>query len=306
MGKPPILYFTQKNRGIWALFVDFVGRKALDNYAISLYNCHYKRMIIHHKEEHTMKKIISAILALTMIFALCACGGSKEAAPAEVKTLKMGTNAAFPPYEFISDEDGETIVGIDAEIAGAIAAKLGMKLEIIDMEFGSIITSVQTGKIDIGMAGMTVTEERLQNVNFSETYAKGIQSVIVPDGSPIASVDDLGGKMIGVQESTTGHIYAEGDYGAENVTAYATGASAVEALKAGKVDCVIIDNEPAKAFVAANEGLKILETAYAEEDYAIAIAKDNEQLLKDVNKALAELTADGTVAQIIAKYISAE
>ena len=250
-----------------------------------------------------MKKTISAILALTLIFALCACGGSK---PAEVKKLTMGTNAAFPPYEFISDEDGETIVGIDAEIAGAIAKKLGMELEIIDMEFGSIITSVQTGKIDIGMAGMTVTEDRLQNVNFSETYATGIQSVIVTEGSDIASVDDLGGKMIGVQESTTGHIYAEGDYGADHVTAYAVGASAVEALKAGKVDCVIIDNEPAKAFVEANEGLKILDTAYAVEDYAIAIAKDNEELLKNVNEALKALIADGTVAQIVGKYISAE
>lgn len=267
-----------------------------------------------------MKKIVAMLLALCMVFALCACSGTKEApkaeepvvedaAPVEGKKLTMGTNAAFPPYEFISDEDGETIVGIDAEIAAAVAQKLGMELEIIDMEFGSIITSVQTGKIDIGMAGMTVTEERLQNVNFSETYATGIQSIIVPEGSPITCVDDLfaeeAGYMIGVQESTTGHIYAEGDFGADNVTAYATGASAVQAMKAGKVDCVIIDNEPAKAFVAANEGLQILETSYAVEDYAIAVAKENEQLLADINAALAELIEDGTVAAILAKYIPA-
>ena len=269
-----------------------------------------------------MKKIISALLALTMIFALCACGGSKEPAPAEepapveepapaeVKTLKMGTNAAFPPYEFISDEDGETIVGIDAEIAGAVAAKLGMELEIIDMEFSSIVTSVQTGKIDIGMAGMTVTEERLKNVNFSNSYATGIQAIIVPEGSEITCVDDLYAEgasyMVGVQESTTGHIYSVDDFGEENVTAYAIGANAVEALKVGKVDCVIIDNEPAKAFVAANEGLKILDTSYAVEDYAIAVSKENEELLKNINAALEELTADGTVASIVAKYIPAE
>ncbi len=258
-----------------------------------------------------MKKFFALILALCMVFALCACGAAKEeAAPAEAKKLVMGTNAAFPPYEFISDEDGETIVGIDAEIAAAIAAKLGMELEIIDMEFTSIITSVQAGKIDIGMAGMTVTEERLQNVNFSDTYATGIQSIIVTEDSPIATYDDLSAEgaayTVGVQESTTGHIYAEDEFGTDRVTAYAVGASAVEALLAGKVDCVIIDNEPAKAFVAANEGLKILETAYAVEDYAIAVAKENEQLLADINGALKELIADGTVAGIVAKYIPAE
>lgn len=275
-----------------------------------------------------MKKLISLILALTMVFALCACGGSKEeakteapapaeeaapveeAAPAEVKKLVMGTNAAFPPYEFISDEDGETIVGIDAEIAAAVAEKLGMDLEIIDMEFGSIITSVQAGKIDIGMAGMTVTEERLQNVNFSETYATGIQSIIVPEGSAITCVDDLYAEgadyMVGVQESTTGHIYSEDDFGTDHVTAFSTGANAVQALLSGKVDCVIIDNEPAKAYVAANEGLVILDTSYAVEDYAIAVAKDNTELLDAINGALAELTADGTVAAILAKYIPAD
>lgn len=167
--------------------------------------------------------------------------------------LHMATNAQFPPYEYY---ENEKIVGIDAEMAAAIADKLGMKLVIDDMEFDSIITAVQTGKADMGMAGMTVTEERLKNINFSESYATGIQSVIVPEDSDIKSVDDLfadGAEyLIGTQKGTTGDIYAEGDFGADRVMKYASGNEAVQALKTGKVDCVIIDNEPAKAYVAAN------------------------------------------------------
>jgi len=276
---------------------------------------------MHQQEENNMKKTFTLILALVLVLALCACGssGSSASAPAEADDalttvesgkLIMGTNAAFPPYEFISDEDGETIVGIDAEIAEAIAQKLGLELQIEDMEFGSILTSVQTGKVDIGMAGITVTEERLQNVDFSDTYATGIQAIIVTENSPITSVDDLyaddADYMIGVQESTTGHIYCEDDFGADHVTAYSIGANAVQALVADKVDCVIIDNEPAKAFVAANEGLVILETSYAVEDYAAALSKDNPELTAAFNAALAELIADGTVQGIVDKYISAE
>ena len=256
-----------------------------------------------------MKKIIALLLALIMVFALCACGKSESSMTVQKGKLVMATNASFPPYEFISDEDSTTIVGIDAEIAGIIAESLGLELVIEDMEFASIVTAVQTGKVDIGMAGMTVTEERLQNVNFSSTYAQGIQSIIVPEGSPITSVDDLYAEgvsyKIGVQESTTGHIYSEDDFGAENVEAYSNGAIAVEALLAGKVDCVIIDNEPAKAYVAANEGLVILDTSYAEEDYAIAIGKGNEALLKAINEKLDQLIADGSVQAIIDKYIAA-
>ncbi len=167
--------------------------------------------------------------------------------------LHMATNAQFPPYEFY---EGEKVVGIDAEMAAAIADKLDMKLVIDDMEFDAIITAVQSGKADMGMAGMTVTEDRLKNINFSSTYATGIQSIIVPEGSPIKSVDDLfadGAKyLVGTQKGTTGDIYAEGDFGAERVMKYASGNEAVQALVTGKVDCVIIDNEPAKAYVAAN------------------------------------------------------
>lgn len=167
--------------------------------------------------------------------------------------LHMATNAQFPPYEYY---ENNKIVGIDAEMAAAIADKLGMKLVIDDMEFDAIITAVQTGKSDMGMAGMTVTEDRLKSINFSDTYATGIQSVIVPEGSKITSVDDLFAEgaeyLIGTQKGTTGDIYAEGDFGEKRVMKYASGNEAVQALITGKVDCVIIDNEPAKAYVNAN------------------------------------------------------
>ena len=275
-------------------------------------------LAINKKGDNIMKKLIAITLAALMVMSLAACA-AKEAAPAATEAaaeapafttvqpgkLIMVTNAAFPPYEFIAD-DGSTITGIDAEICGMIAKELGLELQIEDMEFASLLTAVQTGKADVAMAGLTVTEERKQNVNFSQSYAKGVQSVIVPEGSDIKSIDDLAGKKIGVQEATTGHIYCEGDFGAENCTAYSNGANAVEALLAGKVDCVVIDNNPAKEFVKANVGLQILDTAYTEEDYAAAMSKDNEALLKAFDEVLKAKIADGTVQQILDKYISAK
>lgn len=264
-----------------------------------------------------LKRIIALAAAAAMAFSLAACGsnggnaqGSAEAeGGAEKDTLIMATNAAFPPYEYVEDNE---IVGIDAEIAGAIAEDLGMTLQIDDMEFDSIIPAITTGKADIGVAGMTVTEDRLQNVAFSDSYATGVQVIIVPEDSDITSPDDLANdKMIGVQQGTTGHIYCadtpeNGGFGEEHVSAFPNGASAVEALKSGKVDCVVIDNEPAKAFVEQNEGLKILDTEFVVEDYAIAVAKDNDELLEKINASLAKLKEDGTLQQIIDKYITAE
>lgn len=248
-------------------------------------------------------KNITKIIAVMMVALLCVsciAGCSKGAE----ETLTMGTNASFPPYEFPSS-DG-SIIGIDAEIAQAVAEKLGKKLEIKDMEFDSLLTAVESGAIDFALAGMTVTEERLLSVNFSDTYAKGVQVVIVKDASDIASIDDLDGKTIGVQAGTTGDIYCTGDYGQENVKQYTNGATAIAALVNDQVDCVVIDNEPAKNYIKANEGLKILDTAYTEEDYAAAISKENTKLLDDFNKALSELKADGTLDKIIKKYIPAE
>ena len=248
-------------------------------------------------------KILSVVLALILVIGcFAACGKKEEKKTEEKKTLVMATNAEFPPYEY---HEGDAVVGIDAEIAKLIADKLGMELKIEDVAFDSIIPGVQAGKYDMGMAGMTVNEERLKSVNFSDSYATGVQVVIVKEGGSIASLDDIAGKKIGVQTSTTGDIYASGDFGDENVVKFDSGAAAVEALKSGKVDCVIIDNEPAKSYVAANEGLKILETEYAVEDYAICFAKENTELQAKVNAALKELIADGSVQKIIDKYINA-
>ncbi len=264
-----------------------------------------------------MKKILSIIMAVGMIccalLAFTACGG-------EDNTLDMATNAAFPPYEY---KDGDNFAGIDVEIAGLIAEELGMELKIHDIEFGSIVSGVQTGKFDMGMAGLTVTDERKQSVNFSTTYAKGIQAVIVKADSEYTSYEDfytgfdeegnpagvVEGIKIGVQQDTTGDIYCSDKpekwgFGEDNVVRYKTGNDAVQALVSGKVTAVIIDNEPAKSYVASNEGLKILETSYTEEDYAICVSKDNDELLEKINKALADLTEAGKIQEIVDKYIN--
>ena len=257
-----------------------------------------------------MKKFTAiALVALLLVGILAGCG-SKGTQTVEKGKLIMATNAAFPPYEFIEDNK---VVGIDAEIAAAIAAKLGLELQIDDMEFDAIIEAVKGGKADIGLAGMTVTAEREEVVNFTTSYATGVQVVIVTEDSAITSVDDLfaegASHLIGVQRNTTGDLYSTWDLedaGLATIERYSKGAEAVQALLTGKVDCVVIDNEPAKAFVAANEGLKILETEYILEDYAAAMSKDNTALYEAVNAALEELIADGTVQAIIDKYIPAE
>ena len=242
-----------------------------------------------------MKKLIALVLVLVL------------SSFAFAETLVMGTNAAFPPYEYYEDGD---IVGIDAEIAQAIGEKLSCDVTIMDMDFDTLVANVATGKIDFAMAGMTVTEERLQSVFFSTSYAKGVQAIIVPEGSPITSVDDLyadgAAFKVGVQEGTTGDIYCTDDFGEELVYKFKNGAEAVAALMAGKLDCVIIDNNPAKAFVEANEGLVILESSYADEDYAAALSYDNPELCEKFDAAIAELIEDGTIAAILEKYIPAE
>lgn len=248
-----------------------------------------------------MKRILSAAAVFVLAGSMLAgCGSSSS----DENTLVMATNATFPPYEYV---EGDEIVGIDPEIATAIADELGMELQIEDVDFDSIVAGVASGKYDMGMAGMTVTEDRLESVNFSDSYATGIQSIIVKEGSPIQSVDDLSSDIkIGVQQGTTGSIYAADDYGQDAVVNFNKGADAVQALLTDKVDCVIIDNEPAKSFVEANPGLKILDTEYAVEDYAICVAKDNDELLDKINDALAKLKEDGTVDEIINKYIPSD
>ena len=257
-------------------------------------------------------KLTALILcAVLCVACLSACGGSQPAssapaaAPAEAKVLKVATNVAFPPYEFY---DNEKAVGIDVEIIQAICDKLGYTMDLSDMEFGSIITAVAAGKVDVGFGAITITEERAKSVHFTTSYATGIQSIIVTEDSPITGADDLyaDGIKIGVQQDTTGDIYATGDFGEDHIARFNKGADAVQALLTGKCSAVIIDNSPAETFVAQNEGLKILPTVYAEEAYGFELSYDNEALYNEVNGALEALIADGTVQAIIDKYISAD
>ena len=281
----------------------------------------------------TMKKLLALLLALGLVFALTACGnGDSESSqtPSEDVTesqepaasdeggatgdygefttieegkLIMSTNAAFPPYEMTTDDGG--FAGIDVEIAEAIAEKLGLELQIDDMEFTAALEAAQSGMSDMAMAGITINEDRLAVMDFSETYATGIQVVIVKEGSDV-TLDNLGEQLIGVQNGTTGWQFCTGDYGDDHVAAFDNGITAVQALLGDQVDCVVIDQGPAEVFVAENPGLTILETEYAVEDYAIGVAKGNTALVDAVNGALAELTADGTIQSIIEKYIPAE
>ena len=286
-----------------------------------------------------MKKALSLMTAAALVLSLAACGStassaasseaaspeaassdaaSSEAASSEAASetetaelstvepgkLIMSTNAAFPPYELTTDS-GE-FVGIDLETAQAIADKLGLELQIDDMDFDAALLAVQQGKADMVMAGVTVTDERQNVMDFTDSYATGIQSIIVKEDSDIASVDDLAGKKIGTQRGTTGYLYCSDDFGDENVVAYDNGLTAVQMLNNGQVDCVVIDNAPAKEFIAANPGLKLLDTAYVEESYAIGVGKGNTELKDAINTALEELKADGTLQAIVDKYITAE
>ena len=247
--------------------------------------------------------VASSVASSASSAAASTSAAAGELTTVEAGKLTMATNATFPPYEMTTDA-GE-FEGIDIETAQAIADKLGLELQIDDMDFDAALLSVQQGKADIVMAGVTVTDERKAVMDFSDSYATGIQSIIVPEGSDIASPDDLAGKKIGTQRGTTGYIYCTDNFGEDAVVAYDSGLTAVQALNNGQVDAVVIDNAPAKEYVAANPGLKVLETSYAEEDYAIGMAKGSS--LEDVvNAALEELKADGTLQSIVDKYITAE
>lgn len=276
-----------------------------------------------------MKKFLTAAMAVVTALSLGACassaaksGGTESAKDTSTKdassesageakaegsyagkTLIMATNAEFPPYEY---HEGKDIVGIDVEIAKAVAEQMGAKFEVSDMAFDAIISAVDSGKADFGAAGMTVTEDRKKNVDFSDTYATSVQSVIIPENSDIKSIDDLKGKKIGVQQGTTGDIYATKDYGKDAIQPFPKGVDAVLALGAGKVDAVIIDGNTAKAFVADQKGLKLLDSAYAEEEYAICVKKGNTELRDGINAALKELKASGKLDEIVAKYIKAD
>ena len=278
------------------------------------------------------KKILALLSAGALMTAMLAgCGNGGNNTPSSTPStdentgdtsfttieegkLIMSTNAQFPPYELVSDGEGYQgtgYEGIDVEIAYALAEKLGLELVIDDMDFDGALLAVQNGRSDIVMAGVSVNEERLVNMDFTDSYANGVQVVIVPEDSDIQSIEDLEGKQIGCQRGTTGFIYCSdtpenGGYGEDAVTAYDDGATAVQALLNGQIDCVVIDNAPAQEYVNANPGLKILDTEFANEDYAIGVAKGNTALRDALNVALDELEADGTIQGIIDKYIPAE
>ena len=250
-----------------------------------------------------MKKLIALILSALLLLSMAACSGGDKGMTIEKGKLIMSTNAEFPPYEMTTDDGG--FAGIDIEIAEAIAEKLGLELVIDDMDFNAALLAVQQGKSDMVMAGVTVDPDRQKVMDFSNSYATGVQVIIVKEDSNVTA-DTLGDFMIGTQKGTTSDIYCSDDFGAEHVTTYDSSITAVQALINGQVDCVVVDNAPAQELVKANPGLKILDTEYVTEDYAIGFAKGNTQLQEAVNKALAELTADGTIQKIIDKYITAE
>ncbi len=244
------------------------------------------------------KKLLSLVLIVAMVAALASCGTKTEGGAK--KTLTMATNAEFPPYEY---KEGDKFLGIDVEIAQAIADELGMELKIEDIAFDSIIAEVTSGKADMGVAAMTVTEDRMKNVAFSVSYATSAQVIVVKNESEINDPDALTGKKIGVQLGTTGDIYAEEYIKEATIERYNKGADAILALTQGKVDAVIIDRQPAEVFVEKNEGIKIVDKEFTLEDYAIAIAKDNTDLLKKVNDALTKLKDSGKLKEIVDKYI---
>lgn len=266
-----------------------------------------------------MKKFVRVIaLAAASVMLFSAAGCSQQAQPeagAETEgqepasqepaggTIVMATNAEFPPYEY---REEQTIKGIDVDIMNMVADKLGMELEIEDMAFDSIIPAVKSGKADIGVAGMTVTEERLVNVDFTDTYIKASQVIIKrTDDDTITDADSLSGKVIGVQLGTTGDLYVSDIEGAD-VQRFAKGFEAVQALQQSKIDAVVIDDQVAVALAEGNEGVIVLEEPFTEEEYAICVNKGNTELLDKLNSALGELKESGELQKIIDKYIAAE
>lgn len=264
-----------------------------------------------------MKKFLSLVLSIFMIFGLVACGSSSSNATsatnamasenatveteAAKKKLVMCTNAEFPPYEY---HDGNNIIGIDVDIINAIAKMKGFDVEIMDIAFDATIPSVMSGKADFAMSGMTVTEDRKENVDFTHTYQTAIQSVIVSPTSDIKTIEDMKGKMIGVIEGYTGDLYATEDFGEEHILRYHKNTDGFQGLKSGKVDAFVIDDQVAKALVAEDGGeYVILDSAYALEEYAIAVKKGNTEILNMLNEGIDELKASGELQKIIDKYI---
>lgn len=258
-----------------------------------------------------MKKLLCLVLSITMALSAIACGtknSSENAASSNnqstttaSKKLVMCTNAEFPPYEY---HDGSNIIGIDIDIIKKIGEMKGFEVEIMDIAFDACIPAVMNSKADFAMSGMTVTEDRKENVDFTHTYQTAIQNVIVPSDSTIKTIEDLKGKKIGVIEGYTGDLYATEDFGEEYISRYHKNTDGFQSLKSGRIDAFIIDDQVAKALVAEDGGdYKILDSAYALEEYAIAVKKGNKEILDMLNSAIDEMKSNGELQKIIDKYI---
>lgn len=238
-----------------------------------------------------------------IIFTLCLLLPGKVQASSEKedgKVLDFGTSADFPPYEYY---EGDEIVGIDPDILRAIGDYMGVEVRLHDMDFNNIIASIDSGKIDGGAAGFTVTEERKKSVNFTDSFTKTSQIIIIRKDSDIKEVEDLNnGVKIGTQLGTIGDTIAKDDFGEENVNSFNKVPDAILSLQNKKIDAVILDKHSAENFVNANKDLTIIETPYLEEEYAIAISKDNPELLEDMNEAIAALKESGEIDKIMDKY----
>lgn len=241
-----------------------------------------------------MKKVVALLMACVLVLAFAACGQSN--------TLTMVTNAEFPPFEYM---EGDQFVGADIEIAQAIAEIMGKELEITNIDFDAALSGVATGKYDVAVAGITATEERMKNMNFSDAYYVASQAIVVRADSDIKGAADLNGKAISCQEGTTGELYLNENAEANGYTvqAFKTGAEGITALTTGKVDALVIDNEVAKALSGKQEGKTVvLDEALTKEEYAIALKKGNDALTAEINAALQQLKDSGKLAEIFDKY----
>ncbi|MBR2499674.1 MAG: transporter substrate-binding domain-containing protein [Clostridia bacterium] len=253
-----------------------------------------------------LTKILALALSVMMIAAMFA-GCANETAETNAEEIVFGTNAEFPPFEFVAAQGviGE-FDGIDMAIADQIAKENGMTAKIENMEFDSLLVALQNGQIDAVIAGMTVTEERALTVDFSTPYYQATQVMIVKEDSEIAKAADMADKKIAVIQGYTGETCVS-EMGYEYIS-FKKGTDAIMELVNDKADVVVIDSATAGKYVADNEGLKIVEDAeaFASEEYAIAVAKDNTELLDKINASVEKMLADGTVSELAAKYAVAE
>lgn len=218
--------------------------------------------------------------------------------------LVMGTNATFPPFEYVGGADGNEVVGFDVDIAKAIAEKAGKKLRIEDMEFDTLLTALNAEKVDFTIAGMTITDKRKESIDFSAPYYEATQAIVVrKEDSSISGESDLTGKRISAQLGTTGNSIAKDYTDSDKIVAFNSCFEAIMELKNGKVDCMIIDEQPAQSFVKKNPDLELVSMDSDPEFYGIAVKKGNSELLEIINQTLEEMKADGSYDELISEHM---